>query len=143
MLGEYFGLAKLTEFHNLFSKQPCTLCTFSQREGARERGWRAYYRQAQHPLRIWLIPHCKRQRHNPAPPTPTRPWHLPEWSKSKVGSLLYLIDTDEIIESVASINMTQWKHYKSDSSVSALAVQPVCGREAAAIAPTPALLLVP
>lgn len=65
-----------------------------------------------------------------------------------MGSMLFLIDTDEIIESVASINMTQWKHYKSDSSVSTLGLAAraqrrcVWEREAAVIAPTPAFLSV-
>lgn len=36
LLGEYFSLARLTEFHNLFSKQPCRLCTFRHTEGEGE-----------------------------------------------------------------------------------------------------------
>lgn len=65
-----------------------------------------------------------------------------------MGSMLFLIETDEIIESVASINMTQWKHYESDSSVSTLGFaaraqrRRVWEREAAVIAPTPAFLSV-
>lgn len=61
LLGEYFSLARLTEFHNLFSKQPCRLRTFRHTEGESCRLIIAlpappHRSLARRPLRIWLIP---------------------------------------------------------------------------------------
>lgn len=147
LLGEYFSLARLTEFHNLFSKQPCRRCTFRHTEGE---SCRLIIAQPLHP------PHSPPPFKDLVNSPPWRDGAFPTLASAEieqivVGLVLFLIDTYEIDESAVSINMMRWKYYKSDSSVSTLSLLPacgdtVCGRESACweavITLTPALLLV-